>query len=165
MNIYKPKNFIIIVLSSRNVLLNSFLGKLYQFNYYHARSSNIYIFFNFLIRDGDSTSSNLLHKLTDDEHFADVVSSGNHLHITFTSDFSIARTGFYISWEFESKIFFLVISLWIKHNWRWLFYLRFVVHLWLIYIFSIILGSSPITIVAQYAPKLRFDSKFVSKFR
>lgn len=76
------------------------------------------------IRNGNSASSNVTHTLTDDEHFADVVSSGNHLHITFASDWGVAKSGFYISWEFER--------------------------------------STPTTIVAQYAPKLRFDSKFGS---
>jgi len=74
------------------------------------------------IRDGNSASSPMLQSLTGDRHFADIVSSGNHLHITFTSDFMIDRSGFYISWEFERP--------------------------------------SPINIVEQYAPKLRFDSKF-----
>lgn len=77
------------------------------------------------IRDGNTESSTLLHKLTDNEHFADVESSGNHLHIKFTSDYSQTRPGFYISWEFKRP--------------------------------------SPIAIVREYAPKLRFDSKFGSK--
>lgn len=77
------------------------------------------------IRDGDTESSTLLHTLTNNEHSADVESSGNHLHIKFTSDSSIAKPGFYISWEFKR--------------------------------------SPPIAIVSEYAPKLRFDSKFGTK--
>ena len=75
-------------------------------------NSYIYIYW-YLNRDGNTESSTLLHKLHGNEHFADVESSGNHLHIKFTSDVSQTRPGFYISWEFKSRFIFWV-SLWLK---------------------------------------------------
>ncbi|CAL4128662.1 unnamed protein product [Meganyctiphanes norvegica] len=76
------------------------------------------------IRDGDSESSPLIERL-DGKHWADITSPGNQLHLKFTSDSTVTRTGFYISWEFQISI--------------------------------------PFSVVRNFSPKLRFDSKFGTK--